>query len=86
VPWNLPGRPDRSLYRSVVDKNVDPSELIGGLAHTSRSIRITEIAAKRRHFTARVFQLYLGGDVSECHLIARDEQQIGAMRGKLAST
>jgi hypothetical protein len=55
--------------------------LIGGLAHTSRSIWITEIAAERCHFAARVFLLYLGGSARERHLTARDEQQIGAMRG-----
>jgi hypothetical protein len=51
-----------------------------------RRIRITEIAAERRHFTARVFHLDLDGSVGERHLIARDEQQIGTMRGQLAST
>ena len=61
-------------------------KLIGGLAHTLRRIRITEIAAERCHFTARVFHLYLDGNVGERHLIARDEQQIDTMRGKLAST
>jgi hypothetical protein len=66
--------------------NVDLSKLIGGLAHTLRRIRTTKVAAEDRYFTARVSHLYVDGNVSERHLIARDEQQIGSMRGQLAGT
>src|ERR1700731_1985123 len=38
--WHLPGRPDRSLNRGVVDKDGDPSYVIGRLAHPLRRIRI----------------------------------------------
>ena len=84
VPRHLPGWPDRSLNRGVVDQDVDPSGLIRGLTHMLRRIRITEIAAERHYFTVGVFRLYLGGNVGERNLIARDEQQIGTMRSKLA--
>jgi hypothetical protein len=59
--------------------------MIDGVVHTLRRIQITEIAAQRCYLTG-VFQLDLGGNVGERHLIARDEQQIGTMRGKFAST
>jgi hypothetical protein len=72
------------LNCSVVEKNVDVSELMGGLAHTLRRIRISEVAAEGRYLTARVFKLYLDGNVSERRFIARNEQQIGSMRGQLA--
>ena len=74
------------MNRGVVHKDVDLSELIGGLPYTFRRIRITEIAAECRHFTARVFHLRLDSNVSERGLIAGDEQQIDTMSCKLAGT
>jgi hypothetical protein len=86
VPWHLPGRLDRTLNRSIVDKNADRSQPLGGLAHIQRSLRISEIAAESRQGTSRAFRLYLDSSIRKRHLIARDQQQIGTMGGKLTST
>jgi hypothetical protein len=70
----------------VVDKDVYLSKLLGGLAHTVRRTRIKKVAAEGRNSTVRISQLYLDGNVSERHLIARNEQQVGSMRGQLLGT
>jgi hypothetical protein len=74
------------LNHGIVDKNVHRSQLLGGLAHISRSLRITEVAAEGGYSTSQALRSYLAGDIGERRLIARDQQQIGAMRGKLVST
>jgi hypothetical protein len=61
------------LHRSVVDKDVNLSKLMGGLTHKFGRIRTTEIAAEDCYFTAFMFRLYFGGHVSERCLIARNE-------------
>jgi hypothetical protein len=73
------------LNRGIVYKDVDRSQLLDGLAHISRRLRITEIAAKGRHSTPWALRPYLPSDFGERRLIAGDEQQIDPMRRKPAS-
>src|SRR5262249_21230272 len=83
---HLPGRSDWSLNGGVVDEDIDRALPLDGLAHVLWSVWITEITAERHHSSALAFRPYLTSDLGKCWLIARDEQQIGAMRGKLLST
>jgi hypothetical protein len=74
------------LNSGIVDENTNWLQPLGGLANVSRSLSIAEIAGKDCHSTLRAFRPYLAGGINKRRLIARDQQQIGAMRGQLAST